>query len=712
MSPAEELFNKVKKHYPSVTFDLIQRAYDFSEKAHIAQKRASGEPYFLHPLAVAHILADLKFDPHSVVTGLLHDTVEDTDVTESDIQETFGPEIFQLVKGVTKLTRIEEQSENTQQAENFKKLLLALSTDIRVLLVKLADRLHNMRTLHCIQNPEKRARIARESLEIYCSLAERIGLHKMKEEIEDIAFKELHSYVYESISHRLTYLKSQSNNLVESVICQLHEKMRSHNLYTEISGREKSPYSIWNKMQRKNVKFEQLADVMAFRITVESVSDCYQALGVIHQEFPVIPGRFKDYISTPKPNGYQSLHTVVLGPLNQCIEIQLRTKKMQEFAEFGVAAHWHYKECSEENKIQHDGRQYAWVRSLLDILETTDEPEEFLENTKLEMFKDQVFCFTPKGKLVALPHGATTVDFAYAIHSDLGNKTIGSRVNGMSVPLRTVLHNGDQVEILTDKNHQPSPTWERFVITGKARAAIRRYVRSTHRQEFLDLGQALIQKAFNKEGQLFCEKVLKHVCGVLKVDSVEDLFVSVGEGKISTRSIQNIAYPSEYQKKDVEEEIDHIKKRHPTKHSMSIKGMIPGMALNFAACCHPIPGDKIIGVITTGRGITVHTKDCESGVYKIDQDRIIDLMWEKQLDILDRYTVRIKIMIANIEGALSKVTSVLSQESANIINLKVNHRNNDFWELLIDIEVKDTMHFNHIMAALRALKVVLNVERR
>lgn len=712
MLPAEELFNKVKKNYPSVELALIQRAYDFSEKAHIKQKRASGEPYFLHPLAVAHILADLNLDPHSVVTGLLHDTIEDTDVTESDILESFGPEILQLVKGVTKLTRIEEQSENTQQAENFKKLLLALSTDIRVLLVKLADRLHNMRTLHCIPNPEKRSRIARESLEIYCSLAERIGLHKMKEEIEDIGFKELHPYVYESITHRLTYLKSHSDNLVENVICQLHDRMRAHNLYTEISGREKSPYSIWNKMQRKNVKFEQMADVMAFRIMVESVSDCYQALGVIHQEFPVMPGRFKDYISTPKPNGYQSLHTVVLGPLNQCIEIQLRTTKMQEFAEFGVAAHWHYKECSEESRIQHDGRQYAWVRSLLDILETTDEPDEFLENTKLEMFKDQVFCFTPKGRLVSLPHGATTVDFAYAIHSDIGNKTIGARVNSRSVPLRTVLHNGDQVEILTDKNHQPSPTWERFVITGKARAAIRRYVRSTHRQEFLELGQALIQKAFTKDGQLFCEKTLKHVCTILKVDSVDDLFVSVGEGKINTRSIQNIAYPPEHQVKDVEEELDNIKKRQPTKHSMSIKGMIPGMALNFAACCHPIPGDKIIGVITTGKGIAVHTKDCESGVYKIDQDRIIDLMWEKQLDILDRYTARLKMMLSNTEGALSLATSVLSRESANIINFKINHRNSDFWELLIDIEVKDTTHFNHIMAALRALKVVLNVERR
>ncbi|MDP2193762.1 MAG: bifunctional (p)ppGpp synthetase/guanosine-3',5'-bis(diphosphate) 3'-pyrophosphohydrolase [Alphaproteobacteria bacterium] len=711
MLTAQDIYNKVKATYPHADCELIIKAYDFSQKAHETQKRASGEPYFLHPVAVAGILADLRLDPYSVITGLLHDTVEDTDVTPQDIEHEFGPEILQLVTGVTKLTRIEEQPENTQQAENFKKLLLALSTDIRVLLVKLADRLHNMRTLHHIQNPQKRMRIARESLDIYSSLADRIGLHKMKEEMDDIAFKELHPYVYESIRQRLNYLETQSGNLSDDVICMLHEKMSAHGIYTEISGREKSPYSIWCKMQRKNVKFEQLADIMAFRLVVGTLSECYQALGIIHQEFSVLPGRFKDYISTPKPNGYQSIHTVVLGPLNQCIEIQIRTKKMQEFAEFGVAAHWQYKEENVDHGMQHDGKQYAWVRSLLDILETTDEPEEFLENTKLEMFHDQVFCFTPKGKLVPLPRGATTVDFAYAIHSDLGNKTIGAKVNGRPVPLRTILYNGDQVEIITDKNHNPSPTWERFVITGKARAAVRRYIRSTHRQEFQHLGQALIQKAFAKDGVLFCEKVLKQVCTHLKIEHIDDLFVAVGEGKLTVRSILNVAYPPSQHHKTVEDELEHIKKHHPHKAAMAIQGIIPGMALNYAGCCHPIPGDKIIGIVTTGKGITIHKKDCESGTYKVDQDRILDLMWDEAFNSDDRYVVRIKIMLMNTEGALSKATAVLSKEGSNIVNLQVQSRQEDFWEMIIDLEVRHLTHLSHVVAGLRALSVVSNVER-
>lgn len=708
MISAEELYKKVQKHYPSADFSLIEKAYNFSRDAHKDQLRASGDPYFLHPLAVATIIADLKLDPYSVITGLLHDTLEDTPITKQDIRQNFGPEVEQLVEGVTKLTQIELQSSNTEQAENFKKLLLALSTDIRVLLVKLADRLHNMRTLHYIESPEKRIRIAKESLEIYCSLAERIGMNKVKEEIEDIAFKELHAHVYESIQNRLAYIKEQAGDLVEKVIEQLSEKMAEYNINATVSGREKSSYSIWRKMQRKNVEFEQLADIMAFRIKVDSISDCYMALGVIHQEFSVVPDRFKDYISTPKPNGYQSIHTVVLGPLNQRIEIQIKTKQMQDHAEYGLASHWQYKDGTIN---QHSGTQFAWVRSLLDILDSTDSPEEFLEHTKLEMYKDQVFCFTPHGQLISLPRGATMVDFAYAIHSDIGNHTISAKVNGRPVPLRSVLRNGDQVEVITDKNQKPSPTWERFVVTGKARAAIKRFVRLTHREEFLELGQNLIQKAFINDGQLFCEKVLRRAADHFKLSNIEDLFVSVGEGKLTTRSIQNIAYPPETHKKDVLGNLEDLKPKHTTTHPLSIKNMIPGMAMNFAACCHPIPGDKIIGVITSGKGISVHTKDCEAGVFNVDAERIIDLVWESDLGPDQRYAARLKITILNKEGALSNATAAISKQKANIVNFKVTNRNHEFWELFADIEVKDLTHFQHILASLRSAKHVISVER-
>src|SRR5918911_571632 len=439
-----ELVERVRGYDPAADEDALNRAYVFSMKAHGTQVRASGDPYFSHPVEVAGILAGMKLDCASIVTGLLHDTVEDTVATLDDIERLFGPEIARLVDGVTKLSRIELQSDKTKQAENFRKLVLAMSEDIRVLLVKLADRLHNMRTLHFIKSEDKRRRIARETMDIYVPLAERIGMHRMKDELEDLAFQELHPDARASITARLGFLREQGGDLVSRIVAEMTETLREGGLAATISGREKSPYSIWRKMQRKNVSFEQLADVMAFRVLVDSVGDCYQALGIIHSAYHVVPGRFKDYISTPKPNNYRSIHTGVIGPERQRVEVQIRTREMHEVADLGVAAHWRYKQEAPHT----DGKQYRWLRELLDILEHAAGPEEFLEHTKMAMFQDQVFCFTPKGDLIALPRGATPVDFAYAVHSDVGNTAVGAKVNGVHTPLHTPLKNGDQVEII------------------------------------------------------------------------------------------------------------------------------------------------------------------------------------------------------------------------------------------------------------------------
>src|SRR5258707_157994 len=483
-----ELVERVKTYDPGANEDALNRAYVFSMKAHGAQKRASGDPYFSHPVEVAGILAQMKLDGSSIITGLLHDTVEDTVATLDDLERLFGPDIARLVDGVTKLSRIELQSDQTKQAENFRKLVLAMSEDIRVLLVKLADRLHNMQTLKYINSEEKRRRIARETMDIYVPLAERIGMHRMKDQLEDLAFAELHPDARVSIVARLGFLRDQGGDIVSRIVKELGETLKEGGLAANISGREKSPYSIWRKMERKNVSFEQLADVMAFRVLVDGVGDCYHALGIIHSAYHVVPGRFKDFISTPKPNNYRSVHTGVIGPEQQRIEVQIRTRELHEVAEFGVAAHWTYKQGAGKT----EGPQYRWLRELLDILDHASGPEEFLEHTKLEMFQDQVFAFTPKGDLIALPRGATPVDFAYAVHSEIGDTCVGAKINSRLIPLRSELHNGDQVEIITSKAQTPSPTWERFVVTGKPPARIRRFIRTQQRAQYLDLGRAIV----------------------------------------------------------------------------------------------------------------------------------------------------------------------------------------------------------------------------
>ncbi len=709
-----ELVERVKGYDPSADEDLINRAYVFSMKAHGQQRRASGDPYFLHPLEVAGILADMKLDTGSIVTGLLHDTVEDTVATLDDIDKLFGKEIGQLVDGVTKLSKLELQSDENKQAENFRKLVLAMSRDLRVLLVKLADRLHNMRTLDAIKAVDKRKRIARETLEIYAPLAERIGMHGMKDELEDLAFSHLNPDARDSIVQRLSFLRHEGGDLTARIIDELQQVLERGGLTVEVTGREKRPYSIWRKMQRKSVAFEQLCDIMAFRILVESLGDCYQALGLIHGRYASLPGRFKDYISTPKPNGYRSLHTAVIGPYQQRIEIQIRSRDMHEVAELGVAAHWAYKQGGRPKDVP----KYRWLRELLDILEYAAKPEEFLEHTKLELFQDQVFCFTPKGMLISLPQGATPVDFAYAVHSEIGDRCVGAKVNGRLVPLRQALGNGDQVEIITSKTSTPSPEWERFAVTGKARARIRRFVRQQQRAQYAELGRAMLQKAFRQEGYEFVEKALDGVLKQFKVHNAEDIYAHVGSGVTSAREVFHAVFPGHraaQQKDGNVVPIGRARRQGPKDKSqpVPIRGLIPGMAVHYARCCHPIPGDRIVGIITTGKGVTIHTIDCETLESFYDTpERWLDVGWDPAAaEAGDDHVGRIHAVLANEPGSLGTLSTVIGKNGGNITNLKITSRSPEFFEMLIDIDVGDVKHLSNIIAALRATPVINAVER-
>ena len=715
-----QLVERVKGYDPDADEDALNRAYVFTMKAHGSQTRASGDPYFTHPIWVAYVLTELKLDTASIVTALLHDTVEDTLTTLEEVQRLFGPEVARLVDGVTKLSRIElqsvQQSDQTKQAENFRKLVLAMSEDIRVLLVKLADRLHNMQTLHHLKNPDKRRRIARETLEIYAPLAERIGIHRWKDELEELSFAELNPDAHDSIRSRLQQLEEQGAGHIDRIIAELKATLAEAGLPDAVvSGRRKSPYSIWRKMQRKNVAFEQLSDVMAFRMVVGSIEQCYQALGTIHARYPVVPGRFKDYISTPKPNGYRSIHTTVIGPERHRIEVQIRTAEMHEVADVGVAAHWSYKEGRPAGPLT-EGRQYRWLRELLDILEHATRPEEFLEHTKLELFQDQVFCFTPKGDLIALPRGATPVDFAYAVHSQVGDTCVGAKINGRMQPLRSQLQNGDQVDILVSKNSTPSPDWENFVVSGKARARIRRFIRTQQRDEHMKLGRGLLERVFKQEGYDYSDKALDGVLKIYQQPSGEDLLAAIGAGQTGARDVFNSIFPGHRPlPTPAEDKIVPISRARAKKGgggALPIRGLIPGMAVHYARCCHPIPGDRIVGIVTTGKGVTIHTIDCETlESFHDSPERWIDVSWDPDAEGMEDTVGRLSVVVSNEPGALGTLSTVIGKNGGNITNLKITNRTSDFFDMLIDIDVRDVKHLTNIMAALRATPVINSVER-
>ena len=716
-----ELVERVASYDPNVDEALLNRAYVFSLTAHGSQTRASGDPYFSHPVEVAAILSDYKLDCATIVTALLHDTVEDTVATIEQLNELFGQEIAQLVDGVTKLSKLEVRADANQQAENFRKLLLAMSNDIRVLLVKLADRLHNMRTLHFLSKEETRKRIAAETMEIYAPLAGRLGMHQIRQELEDLAFEQLNPEARRSVTRRMEYLRGDGDQLIDRICDSLKTVMDEAGIASSVSGREKVPFSIWRKMERDNISFEQLSDTVGFRIIVDSIPDCYQALGVVHGRFRMVPDRFKDYISTPKRNNYRSIHTTVIGPEQRRIEIQIRTKQMHEIAELGVAAHWQYKQQMEAT----ESGQYRWLQELLEILESATNPDEFLEHTKLEMFPDQVFCFTPRGDVIALPRGATPVDFAYAVHTDVGDSCVGAKVNGRNSPLRTELRNGDQVEVLRATRPAPNPAWESFVITGKARSSIRRFVRLKQRDEYRDLGRAIAEKAFRESGHEFSERALENVLRALHVEDVDEVYVALGGGEMTSQELLNRLFPGE-RRWNARGALGAINRMIPNRlrrggsvpkigedgEGVPITGLTPGVAVHFAPCCHPLPGDRIVGIMTKGKGAVVHTIDCEQLEEKNpDHDAWIDVRWEVDPDNPGIYVGSIDTVVANEPGSLSSLSSVIAKNLGNISNLKITDRNPEFFEMRVDIEVADVKHLINITAALRATPCIGSVER-
>lgn len=695
-----------------VQFDekIVRKAIQYAIKYHGTQKRASGEEYFYHPVEVAKIIVEMKLDTDSIVTAILHDTIEDTDLTYEDIEREFGGSIAKLVDGVTKLTKIKFREQNVRQAENFRKLLLAMSDDIRVLLVKLADRLHNMRTIQYITSDKKRERIALETMEIYAPLAERIGVQQIKTELQDISFEVINPEVKESIINRFDAIASSKDHMIDTIVTEIEKTVSVDGIKAAVKGRRKTPYSTWMKMKQKNVGLDQLSDIIAFRIIVDSVEACYRALGVIHSAYKMVPGNFQDFISIPKSNGYQSLHTVVMGPLQEKIEIQIRTQEMHEVAELGVAAHWGYKQGYDYQ----DGKKYRWIRELLSILEQTSDPEEFFQNTKMAMYYDQVFCFTPQGNLIALPKGATTIDFAYMVHSDIGNRCVGAKINGKIVPLRTQLVNGDQVEILTSKAQTVSPSWEKFVVTGKARGEIRKIVRIQQREQYIKLGKGIIEKAFKVAGIADHKKSIANAADYFK-KSIEDLYFAIGEGAIAREDVVQFVKPHKSKLRSTLSLLKFRRKKQKSepKHenAVPIKGLIAGMALHYAKCCHPLPGDRIAGVVHTGSGVTIHTADCEMlNNFAGMPQKIIDLTWDSNISNIP-FVCRTKLLLLNEPASLATISTEIARDGGNITNFKIVNRNTDFFEMYFDIEVESLDHLEKIINTLRTKNVVQHVER-
>ncbi|MFC4592686.1 RelA/SpoT family protein [Sphingobium tyrosinilyticum] len=695
-----ELVERVKRYDPNADEAMINRAYVFSVQKHGSQKRASGDPYFSHPIEVAGILTDFSLDDQTIVTALLHDTIEDTLVTYEEIENAFGKDVARMVDGVTKLSKIEAMSENERAAENLRKFLLAMSDDIRVLLVKLADRLHNMRTLHFIKNEAKRRRIARETMDIYAPLAERIGMYDFMREMQLLSFRELEPEAYDSITKRLEQLKEGGHDKVDRIGAELQLLLGGKNLPVTVSGREKHPYSIWKKMQERHISFEQLTDVMAFRVITETTEDCYLALGVIHQTYKMVPGRFKDYISTPKRNGYRSLHTTVIHQDNARIEVQIRSRDMHHDAELGLAAHWAYKQ-----KGDAADHHAAWLRDLVEILEQSQDADELLEHTRMAMYQDRIFAFSPKGELHQLPKGSTPVDFAYAVHTSLGNQTVGAKVNGRVVPLRTPLENGDQVEILKSEGQEPQPGWLTFAITGKARAAIRRFIRQKQRGEEIALGEKLYDEIIGRLSPELAselgEKALKAALKRLKLEDRGALMIAIATHRLRDSEVMEALVPGSTSAEGMEE-------AHPRQHApVSIRGLTPGIAYNLGDCCHPVPGDRIVGVRRTGEPIEVHTIDCRSLEAGQDDDWI-DLAWDSKSK---GGTARLQVIVKNQPGALAAVANVFGATKANILNLQLVNREGPFHTDIIDLEVSDAQHLNRILSALRALDAVVQADR-
>jgi RelA/SpoT family (p)ppGpp synthetase len=722
-----DLVDRVRAYNPDTNEDLLNRAYVYAMKAHGAQTRASGDPYFSHPLEVAAILTDLKLDDATIVAALLHDTIEDTEATRAEIDQVFGSEIGALVEGLTKLKRLELVSREAKQAENLRKLLLAISDDVRVLLIKLADRLHNMRTLEFVA-PAARRRIAEETLDIYAPLAGRMGMQEMREELEDLSFRTIDPEAHAVVMKRLDALEERNRNLIGEIESQLTKNLEKNGMAAHVYGRRKRPFSIWTKMERKSIGFEQLSDIFGFRVVLDDVEACYRALGVVHTTWPVVPGRFKDYISTPKQNDYRSIHTTVIGPGKQRVELQIRTEEMDRIAEYGIAAHAFYKDGvgSPTEVLNRESNAFAWLRHTVDVLSESANPEEFLEHTKLELFHDQVFCFTPKGKLIALPRQANVIDFAYAVHTDVGNSAVGCKINGKFAPLSSELQNGDEVEVLTSAAQSAPPTaWESLARTGKARAAIRRATRTAVRDQYAGLGRRIVERLFARAKIEYADDKLKGALPRLARASIDDVMASVGRGEMRASDVARAMYP-DYKEERVARVARFgarkslavkLRLKSPPDPSRSpsaipIRGINSDLPVKFAPNGGAVPGDRIVGIVTPGEGITIYPiqspalKDFEE-----QPERWLDVRWDVDESTPQRFPARILVDNVNEPGSLAQVATVIAEHDGNIDNISMSRRSPDFTELTIDLEVYDLKHLSAIIAQLRAKAVVARVER-
>ena len=725
-----ELIDRVKQYNPAANEDLLNRAYVYAMRAHGEQKRASGDPYFSHPLQVAAILTDLSLDDATIAAALLHDTIEDTDATRAEIDRLFGHDIGVLVEGLTKLKKLDLVSKEAKQAENLRKLLLAIADDVRVLLIKLADRLHNMRTLE-YRPPEARRVTAEETLDIYAPLAGRMGMQEMREELEDLAFRELNPDAYKVITERLEALAARSKGWISEIEQQLARKLADSGIAAEVSGRRKLAYSIWRKMERKAVGFEQLSDIFGFRVIVGSVTECYQALGIVHTTWPVVPGRFKDYISTPKQNDYRSIHSTVIGPGKQRVELQIRTRDMEQIAEYGIAAHALYKDNagSPTEMLSRESNAYAWLRRTIELLAEGSNPEEFLEHTKLELFHDQVFCFTPKGKLIALPRGATPIDFAYAVHTDVGNMAIGAKINGKIGPLSSALQNGDEVQILTSKAQTAPPAaWESIVVTGKARAAIRRATRAAIRDQYSGLGRRILERLCQRAKIAYSDEQLEGSLPRLARASVDDVMSAVGRGEMKAADVVRAMYP-DYKDERVaggapqgESGWFGLKRAKAVKFkvpetaengaAIPIRGINTDLPVRFAPNGGAVPGDRIVGIMTPGEGITIYPIQSPALKEFEDQpERWLDIRWDVDEKTPQRFPAQLTVQSVNEPGSLAQIAQVIAEHDGNIDNIRMSRQSPDFTEVTIDLEVYNLKHLTSIISQLRAKKVIAAAER-
>ena len=710
-----ELVDKVSGYLSNLDETLLNQAYVFTVKKHGDQKRASGDPYFSHPVEVAGILTELKLDVSTIVTGLLHDTLEDTDATYEELQKLFGEEVAQLVDGVTKLSKLELTADQNKQAENLRKLLVATANDIRVLIVKLADRLHNMRTLHYIQDPSRKQRIAQETLEIYAPLAGRMGIQSFREELEDLSFKMLKPQGYNLISEKLAALKAERSDMLDSIAYDLKNLLTEEDVDAAVEGREKSPFSIWRKMENKSISLEQLSDIFGFRVIVDTEADCYRALGAVHRKWQFVPGRFKDYISVPKTNNYRSLHTTIIGPNRQRVEIQIRTSEMHTIAQNGVAAHWLYKDSDDDRrKVFEDIKPFKWLQELVDQLKIANTAEEFLEDTKMELFHDQVFCFTPKGRIIALPKGATPLDFAYAVHTEVGNSCAGARVNGNITPIRTVLRNGDEVEIIRAEGQLPSANWESIVVTGKARAAIRHHLRENEHLAHIKTGREIIASVFQAEKKSNDDNHLERALVPLKCETLDDLYAMVGAGQVSGTEVFRKVYPDQKSPGMLVTALNAITSKVGSDGNKNapVIGGDSFSAIKFAPETFPLPGDRIVGIMTPGEGVMVYPISSPLlQDYEAELDRWLPLKWDDEASHGRMYDTRLSLTVANKIGALAIISRTIGEFGANISNLSMNQRDEDFCLLEMDLEVRDLNHVKEIISALRGSRLVNRVKR-